>query len=416
VEGEEEFRDELREWLAAHPPPPFEIAATPGEADELRAWQRTLHAGRWVGINWPVEYGGRDASLRQLAIYNEELARAGAPPLLGRAGISLVGPTLLAHGTEAQRARWMQRILTGDDVWCQLFSEPDAGSDLASLTTRAEVRDGAYVVSGQKVWSSHAGWAGWGIALVRTDPSALPHRGISMLAIPMTAPGVEVRPLRQITGDCEFSEVFLDAVVVPVDHRIGPEHEGWRVANTTLANERGATFVWKEQVLLELAFERLARTSACRGRSRDPLARQLLARARIDVELFRLHNSRTLDRLARGEELGSESSLVKLFWAGASQRLYETAFAILGPDAQLTVDDEATLDGGAWVHGLLTTRANSIQGGTSEIQRNIVGERLLGLPREPSVRGPGVPARSEAGPERPGAEGAESGTTKPVVR
>jgi alkylation response protein AidB-like acyl-CoA dehydrogenase len=204
-----------------------------------------------------------------------------------------------------------------------------------------------------------------------------------MLAIPMGAPGVEIRPLRQITGDSEFNEVFLDGVEVPVDHRIGPEHEGWAVANTTLANERGATFVWKEQVLLELAFERLVQASASGGRVLDPVVRQLLAGAWIDVELFRLHNRRTLARLARGEELGSESSLVKLFWAGASQRLYATAVAILGADALLTAGDPHALDGGRWVHGLLATRANSIQGGTSEIQRNVVGERLLGLPREP---------------------------------
>ena len=380
---DQELRDELRKWLAEHPPPSVEPATTPAEAVELRAWQRTLHAGRWVGINWPVEYGGRGASPDQLAVYNEELARANTPPLLGRAGISLVGPTLMAHGTEAQRSRWMARILSGDDVWCQLFSEPDAGSDLASLSTHAEQRGDTYVVTGQKVWSSHARWADWGIALVRTDATAPPHRGISMLAIPMGAPGVEIRPLRQITGDSEFNEVFLDGVEVPVDHRIGPEHEGWAVANTTLANERGATFVWKEQVLLELAFERLVQASASGGRVLDPVVRQLLAGAWIDVELFRLHNRRTLARLARGEELGSESSLVKLFWAGASQRLYATAVAILGADALLTAGDPHALDGGRWVHGLLATRANSIQGGTSEIQRNVVGERLLGLPREP---------------------------------
>jgi alkylation response protein AidB-like acyl-CoA dehydrogenase len=381
--GNKELRDELRKWLAEHPPPGVELATTPAEADELRAWQRTLHAGGWVGINWPVEYGGRGASPDQLAVYNEELARANTPPLLGRAGISLVGPTLMAHGTEAQRARWMQRILSGDDVWCQLFSEPDAGSDLASLSTRAEQRGDTYVVTGQKVWSSHARWADWGIALVRTDPDAPPHRGISMLAIPMDAAGVEIRPLRQITGDSEFNEVFLDGVEVPLDQRIGPEHEGWAVANTTLSNERGATFIWKEQVLLELAYERLVQSATSRGRTGDPVVRQHLAAAWTDVELFRLHNRRTLARIARGEEIGSESSVVKLFWAGASQRLYVAAVAVLGADALLTAGDPHALDGGRWVQGLLATRANSIQGGTSEIQRNVVGERLLGLPREP---------------------------------
>ena len=215
--------------------------------------------GRWSADD---EHGGQSASGVpsegidvhgdwKIAIYNEELARAGTPPLIGRGGISLVGPTLLAHGTEEQRRRWMPRILTGDDVWCQLFSEPGAGSDLAGLTTRADERGGCYIVNGQKVWSSYAQFADWAIALVRTDPDAPNHKGISMLAVPMSAKGVEVRPLRQITGKSEFNEVFLDDVEVPVENLIGPEHEGWRVTSTTLANERGASFVWKEQVLHE---------------------------------------------------------------------------------------------------------------------------------------------------------------------
>jgi alkylation response protein AidB-like acyl-CoA dehydrogenase len=371
------FRAELLEWLAGHPPPSVEIAQTPDDAETLRAWQRTLQADGWVGIHWPVEYGGRAASLTQVAIYNEELARAGVPPLLGRAGVSLVGPTLMAHGTDRQRARWMPRILGCDDVWCQLFSEPGAGSDLAALSTRAEKHGDTYRVSGQKVWSSYARFADMGIALVRTHPSAPPHKGISMLAIPMDAEGVDVRPLRQMTGESEFNEVFLDDVEVPTDNLIGPEDEGWRVANTTLANERGASFIWREQVLQQLAFERLAR--ACRRRRSDPRVRQRLAQSWIDVELFRLHNARTLGRLSRGEEIGSESSLVKLFWAGMSQRLAETAIAVLGPEA-LVADGNT---GSCWTRGLLSTRANSIMGGTSEIQRNIIGERLLGLPREP---------------------------------
>jgi alkylation response protein AidB-like acyl-CoA dehydrogenase len=380
-----ELRDELRSWLRDHPPPDVEVAATVEDADALRAWQRTLASGRWVGIHWPVEYGGRGATLAQVAAYNQELARAQAPQILGRAGVSLVGPTLMAHGTETQRRQWMPRILSGDEIWCQLFSEPDAGSDLAALSTRAEKRGGVYAVTGQKVWSSYARFAEWGIALVRTDPDSPRHAGISMLAIPMTAKGVEVRPLRQITGESEFNEVFLDGVEVPVENLIGPENEGWRVANTTLANERGASFVWKEQVLQEVAFDLLVNACARAGRLGDPLVRQRLAQARIEVEIFRLHNERTLGRLARGAEIGSESSLVKLFWAGMSQRLHDTAVAVLGPDALLVAGDEGSIDRGRWVRELLATRANSIMGGTSEIQRNVIGERLLGLPREPPV-------------------------------
>jgi alkylation response protein AidB-like acyl-CoA dehydrogenase len=379
---DEEFRAELRGWLGEHAPPGVEVAATPEDAGTLREWQRTLRAGHWVGVHWPVEYGGRGASLTQVAIYNEELARAGAPPLLGRAGLTLVGPTLMVHGTEEQRARWMPRILGAEHVWCQLFSEPGAGSDLASLATRAPKSGGAYRVTGQKVWSSYATFADMGIALVRTDADAPPHKGISMLAIPMDAKGVEVRPLRQMTGDYEFNEVFLDEVEVPVENLIGPEHEGWRVANTTLGNERGGSFVWKEQVLLEAANEVLIKACARLGLGNDARVRQQLVRSRIDAEIFRLHNARTLHRLARGEEIGAESSIVKLFWANASQRLYETATTVLGPGALLTSADGAP-DAGRWARGLLSTRANSIMGGTSEIQRNIIGERVLGLPREP---------------------------------
>jgi alkylation response protein AidB-like acyl-CoA dehydrogenase len=380
---DEGLREELQSWLAEHPPPAVAIPASPDDAEALREWQRTLYAGRWVGIHWPVEYGGRGASPAQVAVYNEELARVDAPPILGRAGVSLVGPTLLAHGTEQQRMRWMPRILSGDEVWCQLFSEPDAGSDLTNLSTRAEKRGASYFVTGQKVWSSHARWADWGIGLVRTDPAAPGHRGISMLAIPMAANGVDVRPLRQITGDSEFSEVFLDDVEVPAENLVGPEHEGWRVANTTLANERAASFIWKEQVQQRACLDQLTETCTGQGRLVDPLVRQRLAQSWIDIEILALHNARTLTRLARGEELGAESSLVKLFWAGMSQRLHEAAVSVIGPHALLGADDEHAIDRGRWTHELLATRANSIMGGTSEIQRTIVGERLLGLPREP---------------------------------
>jgi alkylation response protein AidB-like acyl-CoA dehydrogenase len=380
---DERFRAELRAWLQEHPPPDIQIAQSPEDEEVLRDWQRTLHHGGWIGLHWPVEHGGRGAPPAHVAIFNYELARANAPGIPGGAGVTLVGPTLIAHGTEEQRARWMPRILGADDIWCQLFSEPDAGSDLSSLSTRAERHGETYIVTGQKVWSSGAHFSDWAIALVRTDPDAPKHKGISMLAIPMEDTGIEVRPLRQMNGESEFNEVFLDGVEVPVENLIGPEHQGWQVANTTLANERGASFIWKQQVLNEMAIEDL--WGECRGRGRigDPLVRQRLAQSRIEVEIFRLHNARTLSRLARGEAIGSESSLVKLFWAGMSQRLYETATAVLGPDAQLMPEDEHAIDGGRWAIGALTARANSIMGGTSEIQRTIIGERLLGLPREP---------------------------------
>ncbi|MGH2830591.1 MAG: acyl-CoA dehydrogenase family protein [Actinomycetota bacterium] len=378
------FRDELRAWLSAHSPPDIDVAADFGQAEALRQWQRTLHEGRWVGIHWPAEYGGRGASLVQVAIYNEELARAQAPQILGRAGVNLVGPTLIAHGTEAQRQRWLQRILSAEDIWCQLFSEPGAGSDLAGLTTKA-VKDGdTYRVTGQKVWTSYATFAAYGIALVRTDPDAPKHRGISMLAIPMDVPGVDIRPLRQITGESEFNEVFFDEAPVPAGNLIGEPNDGWRVAGTTLANERGTSFVWKEQVLHEVARDMLWRRALDGGLAGDPLVRQKLAQSWMDVEVFRLHNLRTLTRLSRGEPIGAESSVVKLVWTQTTQRLYEMAGEIFGPEALVMPGDDNALDRGRWARGILWSRASSIAGGTSEIQHNIIAERILGLPREPA--------------------------------
>ncbi|MCA1834292.1 MAG: acyl-CoA dehydrogenase family protein [Actinomycetota bacterium] len=377
------FGDEFRAWLAEHTPPPIDVAADFREAETLRRWQRTLASGRWVGIHWPAEYGGRGASLVQVAIYNEELARTHAPQILGRAGVNLVGPTLMTYGTEEQKLAWLPKILSAEHIWCQLFSEPGAGSDLAGLSTRAEKRDGAYYVTGQKVWSSYAKFADFGIGLVRTDPSAPKHKGISMLAIPLQASGIEVRPLRQITGESEFNEVFFDNVEVPLQNLIGVENDGWRVAGTTLANERGTSFVWKEQVLHEVARDLLWRRAVRDGNDADPLARQKLAQSWMDVEIFRLHNARTLTRLSRGEQIGPESSIVKLFWTEMSQKLAETAGSIFGTDALIGMDDPHALDGGRWARAMLWSRASSIAGGTSEIQRNIIGERILGLPREP---------------------------------
>ncbi len=361
------FRAELRSWLAAHTPPAIGFPSTAEDARQLREWQRTLHADGWVGIHWPAEHGGRGASPSQVAIYNEEMARAHAPDLLGGVGLSMLGPALMVYGTDEQRARWLPRILNADDVWCQLFSEPGAGSDLSGLSTRAERHGDAYIVTGQKVWSTGAQFTDWGIALVRTDPDAPKSKGISMLAVSMDAKGVDVRPLRQMTGESEFNEVFLDDVEVPVENVIGPENEGWRVANNILANERGGGYIWRQQVRQEEAVERLWKTCAGAGLLQDPIVRQRLANAWIDKEILRLHNARTLARFTAGEEIGAESSLVKLFWSETSKRLYETAYDLLA-------DDE-------WMNDFLYSRANTIMGGTSQIQRNIIGERILGLPR-----------------------------------
>ncbi len=371
--AERAFADEIRIWLATHldPPPEFETLA-----DEIawgRAWQAKLAADRWIGIHWPTEYGGRGASPVEVALYNMEYARSRALQPVNRVGINLAGPTLLAHGTEEQKQRYLPRVLDASEIWCQLFSEPAAGSDLASLTTRATPVDGGWLVTGQKVWTSYAQFARWGIALVRTDPEAPKHRGISYLIVDMTAPGIEIRPLVQITGEAEFNEVFLDDVFVPSDQLVGGLHQGWAVANTTLAHERGTAFPFKEQVVHEVYLDELYALAGERDRLDDVEIADALAQSFVELRLLRLDNWGTLSRLAHGITPGPESSVTKLIWTDMTQHLSETALAILGPDA---------VRRGRWSRQWLWSRAASIAGGTSEVQRTIIGDRLLGLPRE----------------------------------
>src|SRR5581483_8678566 len=291
---------------------------------------------------------------------------------VNRVGINLAGPTLLAHGTEVQKARWLPKILDASELWCQLFSEPGAGSDLASLKTRAAPTDDGWLLTGQKVWTSYAREARWGICLARTDPDAPKHRGISYLVVDMQSPGIDVRPLRQITGEAEFNEVFLDDVFVPSDHLVGGLHDGWRVANTTLAHERGTAFPFKEQVVHESYLDELYDLAVRRDRLDDVEVADALAQAFVELRVLRLHNWRTLSRLGRGIEPGPESSVVKLTWSDMTQHLSTAALTILDADAPLE---------GPWSRQWLWSKAASIAGGTSEIQRTIIGDRILGLPR-----------------------------------
>jgi alkylation response protein AidB-like acyl-CoA dehydrogenase len=301
--------------------------------------------------------------------------------MMNRVGINLVGPTLIAHGTEAQRRRYLPPILSCDEIWCQLFSEPNAGSDLASLRTTAE-RDGdGFRVNGQKVWTSYAQFARFGILLARTDRQAPQHRGISCLIVDMRAPGITIRPLRQITGSAEFSETFFDSVFVPRDHLIGPENDGWKVATTTLAHERGTAFPFKEQVLHKIYVDELAELVRQRGAARNPTLRQQVAARFIDVEIMRLHNCRMMTNLSRGQLPGADSSLVKLFWADLTHKLNELALDTLGAFSQLPDADDQPSGARPWHHRFLWSLCGSIAGGTSEIQRNIIAQRLLGLPR-----------------------------------
>jgi alkylation response protein AidB-like acyl-CoA dehydrogenase len=386
------FRAEVRAWLQANLPWEWGVGLPPKHddlAEEVafgREWQAKLAAARYVGVTWPEAYGGRGAGPLEHYIVQEELARARAPELVGRIGVNLAGPTLLAHGTEAQKERWLPGILGADDIWCQLFSEPDAGSDLTSLRTAA-VRDedgpggqGGWRLRGQKVWTSYAQFATWAICLARTDPEAgKPRDGISFFVVDMSAPGVEVRPLVQLTGEAEFNEVFLDDVFVPDDQLVGRLHDGWRVANSTLSHERGTNP--RQLVIHTQLIEELLRTAVANGAYDDPQVRHRLAQAFVEVRIFQLANWRSLSRLAQGREPGPEGSTLKLYWSEMSKRLHETAMAVLGPAAPLWRGAADNPGDGVWQRSWLYYHGASIWAGTNEIQRNIVGERVLGLPR-----------------------------------
>jgi len=389
---EEAFRAELRAWLAtelpAHrmdwPATDDEFTLHPDSSfDACRTWHRQLHKGGWIGIAWPREYGGRGATLGEQMILQEEMVRAGAPPGVNTIGLMMVGPAVMQWGTETQRRRYLSPILSADEIWCQGFSEPGAGSDLASLRTQAVLDGDAFRVSGQKVWTSHAHRSQWCILLVRTDPAAPKHDGISCLLVDMRSPGITIRPLVQMTGDAEFNEVFFDDVRVPRENLLGPLHAGWKVAITVLMYERAGlgnqtNLHHFTRLLLDLA-RRVGRGGRPAGQ--DPVIRQSLAQCWIDAEALRLTGLRSITRRLRGEPPGAEGSVLKLTFTETYVRMAETAAALLGPHGQLWRGAPRAVDGGRWAFQALFARRFAIAGGTSEIQRNIIGERVLGLPR-----------------------------------
>ncbi len=407
--AEVDLRAEIRSWLHEHLPWEYGQGLPPrfdDLAEEVafgRRWQASLAADRWVGVTWPEAFGGRGAGPTEHFIVQEELARARAPEMVGRIGINLAGPTLLAHGTEGQKARWLPDILTADSLWCQLFSEPGAGSDLAGVSTRATAVDGGWVLDGQKVWTSYAQFADWGVCLARTDLDAPKHRGISYLVVDMHAAGVEVRPLVQLTGEAEFNEVFLSGVFVPSDQLIGPEHEGWRVANSTLSHERGTN---PRQLVIHMQLlEELLRMAASNGGLEDVRLRQRLAQAFVEVRIFQLHNLRSISRLSKGQDPGPEGSALKLYWSEMSKRFHDTAMAVLGDASPLGKGAADNPGGGEWQRSWLYYQASSVWAGTNEIQRTILGERVLGLPR-PSRDEPTRSAPSGADRPTPAKTGA----------
>jgi len=385
------FAEEWSTWLDTHLPAMHEkIAKASTDADKhalAREWQSQMADGGWAAITWPPEFGGRQATARQQLIFYLTSAERRVPPLAGRIGLNLCGPTLVAHGTSEQQQTFLPPMLDGRHVWCQGFSEPGAGSDLASLRTRGVIDGDSLLITGQKIWTSGAQHADWMFALVRTDPDAPKRRGISFVLVPMTADGVDVRPIRQISGDAGFNEVFLDSVRVPLTNVVGELNDGWNVTRTTLANERAVLFMGQQMALratLRKAITQAKGTDAQGFRAADdPYLRDRIAQAWIDVELVRLNGMRNLAKVLAGQEPGPEGAMSKLFGQHVEQHLHELALDLGG---ELAILDRGAADApnrGKWALGWLRTRASTIGGGTSEIQRNVLAERILGQPRDP---------------------------------
>jgi alkylation response protein AidB-like acyl-CoA dehydrogenase len=384
---QEAFRKEVRQWLEQNLPDDLRgraFASSRADREEvrrLRGWQKTMCEAGYVGMDWPRQFGGRGASLVEQVILYQEMARAESPQLVNRGGVSMLGPTLMKFGTPAQQQRFLRPILTADEIWAQGFSEPNAGSDLANLSTRAERRGEHFVLNGQKVWTSMAHVADWCFVLARTDPAAPKHKGLSFLLVDMKTPGITVRPLRQMTGEAEFNEVFFDGVRVPAENLVHKLDEGWAVALTTLAYERDLlTFI--RHISLRNALHRFVRLVQERGRTGDPLVRQRLAGLWIGEQALQLNAYRSLTRILRGGQPGPEGSTSKLFWSHLDQELAQTATEVLGPYAQLGPGTRWAPDAGQWEFYALLAQASGIRAGTSEILRNILGERVLGLPKD----------------------------------
>jgi len=373
---EQAFREELRSWLAANSPAHFEGHANSVEYYAyLRRWQRRLAEAGYVGITWPREYGGRGLSAAEQTIFLEELVRAKAPPVIGIVGVGLAGPTIATLGTEEQKRAYLRDMLLGETIWAQGFSEPNAGSDLGSLTTRA-VRDGDdFIVNGQKIWTSYAHIADYIFMLVRTDPQAPKYRGITCLLVDMKSGGVSVRPLRMLSGDVVFNEVFFTDVRVPATQVLGEVNGGWQVAITALMHERTNLGGGYHTALSEF-LDGMISAARDRGRTGDPLIRQQIAAAHLQLEVYRLTSARAQSRADASGAPGPEGSILKLFWSALNQRMAQSAQEILGPYGQLTTGPAAPMS-----YNYLRCRGNSIEAGTSEVLRNTIASRVLGLPK-----------------------------------
>jgi alkylation response protein AidB-like acyl-CoA dehydrogenase len=379
------FRDELRAWLAAEVTRPWREelrdprATEDGLIEIRRAWQRKLHRAGYLGMDWPAEWGGRGGSEVEKAILEAELAAADAPPILNVLGIGLLGPALIHHGSEAQRRRFIPPMLSADEIWCQGFSEPGAGSDLASLKTSAVLVDDHFVINGQKVWTTFGPWADWIFVLGRSDAQDR-YGGISFVLCPLRTPGVTVRPLRQITGESEFGEVFFEDVRVPRENLVGRIGEGWRIAMTVLAYERGTLALGYSA---RYRHDLRALAAACRELGRtDAAVREKLARLLVENEIMAANGIRVLANLADGRAPGPESSLEKIYWSEFDKRFRDAALDILGPGGQLLRTSPGARTDVDWAREFLWSRAGTIYSGSSEVQRNIIAKRVLNLPQD----------------------------------
>lgn len=380
------FRDELRNWLearkAAGEIPGVGQASLDDYVAVGKRWQRRLHEGGWCGLHWPASYGGRGIGIVEQIIFQEELARIGSPQLVNLLALSMVGPLLIDHGTESQKLRYLRPILDASEIWCQGYSEPGAGSDLAAVATRAELDGDEYVVNGQKVWTSYAQYADMCILLARTSSVGEKHQGLTLMIVDMRSAGIEVRPLRQMNGDSEFNEVYFTDVCVPRGNVVGAEGQGWKMAVALLMYER-ATLTFQRQLQSRVALEDLMRFARERkGATGDPVVAQRVAQAYIESQALRFTSLRHLTRQLRGEPPGPEGSIEKLFWSEMYQRMLEIPLSIAGPYGQLTSEDARAPAEGRWPHLFLYSRGRTIAAGTSEIQRGIIAQRVLGLPKD----------------------------------
>ena len=380
--SQQAFRAEIRAWLEKNVPKhALKSFDTKEGFEQHRAWEAKLFSGRWSAVTWPTEMGGRGCDLIEWLIFEEEYWRASAPLRVNQNGIFLLAPTMIEYGTDAQKKKFLPRMASGQDTWAQAWSEPGAGSDMAAIRCKA-TRDGDhYVINGQKIWSTRAVFADWAFGLFRSDPGSTRHHGLTFVLLPLNLKGITVRPIRQLNGLPGFAEIFFDDVRVPVENRLGDEGQGWNIAMATAGFERGlmlrspARFQKTAQNLVEL-YQRHRDTA-----DRDPSIRDAVLKSWMDAEAYTLSTYQTASRLLQGGKIGPEASTNKIFWSELDLLMHETAMRILGAHGELMPDTPAAAESGPWLDGFLFAQAGPIYAGSNEIQRNIIAERVLGLPR-----------------------------------